>query len=162
MATILSRPQCVNNDCPLATIFQSRYLPLRFRFISRAGTTIQFLRFHRGYQNDNVTINRINLLKQCIYEIKTVSYFSKIEQTQIARFMGPTWGPPGPVGPRWAPCWPHGPCYQGFYFMITHCAAYYNRDRKLMCGLYCNWTLWVLTKLISLCYVLFRPLIANT
>ena len=39
---------------------------------------------------------------------------------QIAKFMGPTWGPPrgahlGPVGPRWAPCWPHEPCYQGGY-----------------------------------------------
>ena len=29
--------------------------------------------------------------------------------TQIARFMGPTWGHLGPVGPRWAPCWPHEP-----------------------------------------------------
>ena len=33
--------------------------------------------------------------------------------TQIARFMGTTWGPRGLVGPSWAPCWPHKPCYQG-------------------------------------------------
>ena len=33
------------------------------------------------------------------------------DQTQIAKFVGPTWGPPGP---RWAPCWPHEPCYQGW------------------------------------------------
>ena len=33
--------------------------------------------------------------------------------TQIAKFMGPTWGPPGACRPRWAPCWPHEPCYQG-------------------------------------------------
>ena len=35
--------------------------------------------------------------------------------TQIARFIGPTWGHLGPVGPRWAPCWPDEPCYEGFY-----------------------------------------------
>ena len=29
---------------------------------------------------------------------------------QIARFMGPTWGP---TGPRWALCWPHELCYLG-------------------------------------------------
>ena len=29
----------------------------------------------------------------------------------IARFMGPTWGPPGSC--RWAPCRPHEPCYLG-------------------------------------------------
>ena len=33
--------------------------------------------------------------------------------TQIAKFMGPTWVPPGSCCPRWAPCWPHEPCYQG-------------------------------------------------
>ena len=32
------------------------------------------------------------------------------ENTQTAKFMGPTWGPPGP---RWVPCWPHEPRYQG-------------------------------------------------
>ena len=31
-------------------------------------------------------------------------------RTQIAKFMGPTWGPPGS---RWASCWPHESCYQG-------------------------------------------------
>ena len=33
--------------------------------------------------------------------------------TQIARLMGPTWGPPGSFRPSWAPYWPHQPCYQG-------------------------------------------------
>ena len=31
--------------------------------------------------------------------------------SQIAKFMGPTWDPPGSYRPRWAPCWPHEPCY---------------------------------------------------
>ena len=35
------------------------------------------------------------------------------KQPQIAKFVGPTWGPPGSCRPRWAPCWPHKPCYQG-------------------------------------------------
>ena len=32
--------------------------------------------------------------------------------TQIARFVGPTWGPPGSCRSQMAPCWPHEPCYQ--------------------------------------------------
>ena len=35
--------------------------------------------------------------------------------SQIAKFMGPIWGPPGSCRPRWAPCWPHEPCYQGAF-----------------------------------------------
>ena len=33
--------------------------------------------------------------------------------THIAKFMGPTWDPPGSSRPQMAPCWPHEPCYQG-------------------------------------------------
>ena len=57
--------------------------------------------------------------------------------TQIASFMGPTWGPSRPVGPRWAPCWPLEPCYQGnpTYTLVA-----------LMCVLLC-----------ILCYYLLLP-----
>ena len=34
---------------------------------------------------------------------------------QRAKFMRPTWGPPGSCDPRGAPCWPHEPCYPGTY-----------------------------------------------
>ena len=52
----------------------------------------------------------------------------EIEHTQIAKFMGPTWGHSGahlgPAGPRWAPCWPHEPCYQGSWPLIhSHVCA---------------------------------------
>ena len=30
-----------------------------------------------------------------------------------ARFMGPTWGPPGSCRPQIGPCWPHEPCSLG-------------------------------------------------
>ena len=33
--------------------------------------------------------------------------------TQIAKFMGRTWGPPGSCRSQMGPCWPHEPCYQG-------------------------------------------------
>ena len=33
--------------------------------------------------------------------------------TLKARFVGPTWGPPGSCRPRVGPCWPHEPCYLG-------------------------------------------------
>ena len=48
---------------------------------------------------------------QCVLLTKVSN--TKRAFTQIAKFMGPTWGPHGahlgPVGPRWALCWPHGP-----------------------------------------------------
>ena len=49
--------------------------------------------------------------------------------TQIAKFMGPTWGPPGSCRPRWAPCWPHEPCYQGCISQVgwPPLVAYHSR-----------------------------------
>ena len=35
--------------------------------------------------------------------------------SEIARFMGPTWGPPGSCWPQMAPYWPHELCCQGVY-----------------------------------------------
>ena len=37
--------------------------------------------------------------------------------TLIARFMGPTWGPPGSCRPLWAPCWSHELCYLGTFWI---------------------------------------------
>ena len=34
-------------------------------------------------------------------------------ESLIARFMGPTWDPPGANKTRWTPCWPHEICYLG-------------------------------------------------
>ena len=36
------------------------------------------------------------------------------EYSQITKFMGPTWGPPGSCRPQMGPCWPLEPCYQGY------------------------------------------------
>ena len=36
--------------------------------------------------------------------------------SQIAKFMGPTWGPSGSYRPQMGPCWPHEPCYQESLF----------------------------------------------
>ena len=36
-------------------------------------------------------------------------------ESQIAKFMGPTWGPSGSCRPQMGPCWPHEPCYQGCF-----------------------------------------------
>ena len=33
--------------------------------------------------------------------------------SQIAKFMGPTWGPPGSCRPQTGPIWSHEPCYLG-------------------------------------------------
>ena len=38
--------------------------------------------------------------------------------TQITKFMGPTWGPPGSCRPQMGPCWPYEPCYQGILSVV--------------------------------------------
>ena len=43
---------------------------------------------------------------------------TKRKLTQMARFMGPTWGHLGPTGPRWAPWWPHELCYLGSGYLV--------------------------------------------
>ena len=35
--------------------------------------------------------------------------------TQIAKFMGPTWGPSGSCPSQMGPCWPYEPCYLGTF-----------------------------------------------
>ena len=57
-----------------------------------------------------------NFLKQQECEIHAAwihGHISLLITTQIAKFMGPTWGPPGSCGPRWAPYRPNEPCYEG-------------------------------------------------
>ena len=46
-----------------------------------------------------------------IYYISFGSYITTSLYSQIAKFMGPTWGPPGSCRPQMGPCWPHEPCY---------------------------------------------------
>ena len=45
-------------------------------------------------------------------------YKQQPNYTLIARFMGPTWGPPGSCRPRWVPCRSHEPCYLGSFQLI--------------------------------------------
>ena len=42
-----------------------------------------------------------------------------IALSQIAKFMGPTWGPPGSCRPQMGLCWPHEPCYRGYYMLYS-------------------------------------------
>ena len=63
-------------------------------------------------------------------------------ESQITRFMGPTWGPPGSCRPRWAPCWPHEPCYQG------HFRAWFQYQVKVI-GLQTTNFLWWLSGLTT-------------
>ena len=47
-------------------------------------------------------------------------YDSNDVATQIAKFMGPTWGPPGYCRPQMGPFWPQEPCYQGIHDLATY------------------------------------------
>ena len=61
------------------------------------------------------------------YVVEIVVYFICIyppfrassQSSQIAKFMGTTWGPPGSCRPQMGPCWPHWHCDRGY--------AYWNR-----------------------------------
>ena len=40
--------------------------------------------------------------------------------SHIAKFMGPTWDPPGSCRPQVGKCWPHERCYQGIYYFCNN------------------------------------------
>ena len=55
-----------------------------------------------------------NILQEIFNQDSEVFYQKyNWKSSQVARFMGPTWGPPGSCRPQMAICWPHEPCYQG-------------------------------------------------
>ena len=45
---------------------------------------------------------------------KTILY----KTTQIPKFIGPTWGPPGSCCPQMGPCWTQENCYQGSHIIL--------------------------------------------
>ena len=66
--------------------------------------------------------------------------------TQIAKFMGPTWGPSGSCRPQMGPCWPHEPWNQGRYITECYdlqCTVYPNKYAHGFClaVLCCGYTL---------------------
>ena len=66
--------------------------------------------------------------------------------TQIAKFMGPTWGPPGPCRPQMVPMWAHELCYQGIcVYVSTQVSARFTRSWTasamiIYCAIKANWT----------------------
>ena len=88
--------------------------------------------FHCNFSFALTICKRIEMLKPR-------SSLSHLRNTQIAKFMGPTWGPPRSCRPRWAPCWPHEPCYEGGYQKrISHCDMYifniFNCQAQWLCS----------------------------
>ena len=59
--------------------------------------------------------------------------------TQIAKFMGPTWGPPGSFRPQKGPCWPHEPCYQGIQTNQYQLAGWLNTKASSRTIIVTNW-----------------------
>ena len=57
-------------------------------------------------------------------ESRPLEWNEALMTTQIAKFMGATWGPPGS---RWTPCWPHEPCYLGKFGFRIHTAPVLER-----------------------------------
>ena len=77
------------------------------------GRKVQFVPLDWAYMIIN--IHRRHCIRLMIASIwESVLVFAR--SAQIARFMGPTWGPPGSCRPHVGPCWPHKPWYQGVYY----------------------------------------------
>ena len=55
--------------------------------------------------------------------------------TQIAKFVGTTWGPPGSCRPQLGPCWPHEPCNQGTLLFSIQ----YSNEAFVSPTIYCFW-----------------------
>ena len=68
-----------------------------------------------------------------LYEIYHIVHSSYLEVTQIARFVWPTWGPPGAARTQVGPRWPHESCYQLSFIQqlmnYTHNSYGRARDR---------------------------------
>ena len=66
------------------------------------------------------------LSRLCLLPLITIEMFITIHvyasprlAAQIAKFVGPTWGPPGSCRSQMGPCWPHESCYQGIVHRMT-------------------------------------------
>ena len=67
--------------------------------------------------NDCITTTKQSTTKPCAYFLGYTAwitwYFHLEKATQLAKFMGPAWGPPGSCRPQMSPILAHEPCYQG-------------------------------------------------
>ena len=60
------------------------------------------------------------LLWKIVGNIEVFQMIRYRKVSQIAKFMGPTWGPSGPFRPQTGPCWPHETCYQLSFSLFVH------------------------------------------
>ena len=73
---------------------------LRVNFLSNSVAVYVIHKRTHSHTRHSIAMNWASLRRYLLY-------------TQITKFMGPTWGPPGPCRPQMAPCWSHEPCYLG-------------------------------------------------
>ena len=94
---------------------------------------------HVGFMNFAIRENYLNIGRYQVHwtrpkvtlpESSSIIIMCSIS-TQIAKFMGPTWGHLGHVGPRWAPCWSHEPCYQGSLFWLHKLSTITWHEKEL-------------------------------
>ena len=77
-----------------------------------------------------------------------MSTLASLVAPQIARFMGPTWGPPGSCRPQMGPCLPHEPCYQGLDAVVMTTSEATSFDKVvIMTTLRFPWVLLSITEI---------------
>ena len=65
------------------------------------------------YRHLSIAIRTIHVIFQHCFTITARMSEWLYKATQIAKFMGPTWDPPGPCRPQMGPMLAHEHCYQG-------------------------------------------------
>ena len=81
-----------------------------------AGKFHKFLLINFNYGNSYFCLFTISAVDIAMYnQVFTVNTI-----TQKAKFLGPTWGPPGSCRPQMGLCWHHRPCYQGICHEYPH------------------------------------------
>ena len=90
----------------------------------------RFQWFHTPWRSCNVTV-MIKLINIIHLHGHGFSGHSWWELSQIAKFMAPTWGPPGSCRPQLGPCWRYEPCYQCIVLHKTKSQTLHNNWMKI-------------------------------
>ena len=103
-----------------------------------SGTTASVTSRHRQtpapyrlrYTAHSIFLFKIYISSKQSSTSEDTEHVSTSKCTQIAKFMGPTWGPPGPCRSKMGPRWSHEPCYQGVRLLSV--------DAGWSCSLWCH------------------------
>ena len=104
----------------------------------------------------------ISPTKKLVTGVSYTTPRSMIKVPQIAKFMGPTWDPPGSCRPpSWAPCRPREPCYQGHWYHGFSIEKSWDGSEANIMYLNLKKSKWFIQQLLSWIHSKFMFLVKN-